>query len=185
MKKLKTTHLILKASQEDKFPCWKIFLRESDEQVGEVTLNDYEEYGYCEIFCSINPTYQNRGYAFEAMRFVIDWLFLKNSIYYIRADSSMITSAAARKLERKLEFKSMTSTYAKTYVEIEKSKTFWIALMMTCGISLGISFGITVKTAIVGTLLGMGVGYSLDLSDRKKRKSLKSNWLKTLERQSA
>lgn len=80
---------------------WTIWIKKLNIPIGGITVHHQDDLnGTCEIGYSINPKYQNNGYASEALVKVID--FLKNEVgyKYVICNCKLSNSASKRVMEK-------------------------------------------------------------------------------------
>lgn len=83
---------------------WAIALKDSNKVIGSVSVESYEEQNKCvEIGWALSVKYQHKGYAFEACKALIDYLFEKYDLNRIQA-FVWEGNEASRKLAKKLGF---------------------------------------------------------------------------------
>ena len=99
---------LAKAKNPDVF-CWSIILKETNECIGQITVQEKEGYpsDIRDIGWFINPKYQRKGYASEAAQKVIDYMFQEVGIKKILTGAAIANPASWRLME-KLGFKRLT-----------------------------------------------------------------------------
>lgn len=91
-------------NKKDPFLMWGIYLKETNKLIGSVTIEDWSVSNkYCELSWGLNPRYQNKGYAFESTKCVIDYIF--NNLNMNRISAYVWEgNIASKKLAEKLGF---------------------------------------------------------------------------------
>lgn len=80
---------------------WAIYLKESNEFIGEAGLNlSITKYKSGEIFYSLNPKYWGNGYATEAVEAILNYGFVDLSLHRITAGVATENVGSIKLLER-------------------------------------------------------------------------------------
>lgn len=105
---------------------WSIFLKETNECIGEISsISLYETgvSGYSESVRNVgwflNPKYMRKGYGYEAAKAMIDYLFLECEIEEI-VTYAAIENPASWKLMEKLGFTKLHFTIKAQYTYIDE-----------------------------------------------------------------
>lgn len=100
---------LAKAKNPDVF-CWSIILKENNECIGQITVQEKEGYpsDIRDIGWFINPKYQRKGYASETARKIIDYMFDEVGIIKILTGAAIANPASWRLME-KLGFKRLAN----------------------------------------------------------------------------
>ncbi len=84
---------------------WAIELKEENKVIGSVGIYNVSEY-FCSMFWELNIKYQNKGYSYEAVKKLIDYIFSVTNICRIEAyiwHGNVASENLAKKLGFKLE----------------------------------------------------------------------------------
>ena len=108
------------ASDLDVF-VWTIELKETNEVIGQISVQekDKENENIRDIGWFIDPSYQNKGYAYEAALEVLKYMFLEVEIEKI-ITSSAIINTSSWKLMDKLGFNKVNKTKMVKYTFVEE-----------------------------------------------------------------
>ena len=79
---------------------WAIELVEARAHIGDLGVALHENLLQAEIGFTLAPAYQNRGYAAEAVRAMLDHLFRVRGLHKVSAEADARNIASARLLER-------------------------------------------------------------------------------------
>lgn len=153
------------------FTLWKISVRDDpQQQIGGIWFKGPQTGGTVEIDCEVNPEYQNKGYATEALKKVLEWTFRQENVYTIEVRTNEQASAAHRVLQ-KLKFKSIQTSENPMLWQLERTLFPWIAIYMCLGSGVGIAWH--GMGACIGLLIGLTIGMIFETLERNKRKAIK------------
>jgi RimJ/RimL family protein N-acetyltransferase len=109
------------ATRDPQSPGWfqyAIELRSETTLIGDVGVNLHENLMQADLGFTIAPAYQHRGYASEAVRSVLDRLFVEQALHRVSADCDARNDASARLLDR-LGFRREGHRVANTWLKGE------------------------------------------------------------------
>ncbi len=79
---------------------WGIILKETNTVIGIVEVFDIQNNRMGDIAYRLNPTYWNMGFATEALKQVIDFVFQKTELYRLNGRADIRNIASNRVLEK-------------------------------------------------------------------------------------
>lgn len=176
---MKTTNLFI-IPIDEKQPWtteYEVFLRdkkERRERIGKMNFCGEPVHGHVEIRFEISPEYQNKGYATEALKEIVEWAFMQTGVFEIEAFADHENEAALAALTKAKFIYRTIDNHIEKYTII-KPKTTWLGLYVCIGFIIGPMLGILIGSLPVGTVIGMIAcilaGLALDGRDRTERKT--------------
>lgn len=85
--------------QWDWYAIWMIELKDGT-QIGELCFKGLSADGIAEIGYGISEEYQNKGYATEAVKGVLEWAFSRSEVTAVEAETDPDNTASKRVLEK-------------------------------------------------------------------------------------
>ncbi len=152
---------------------WQIYLRTDGICIGSLGFKGGPKSGAVELGYGIDPPYQNRGYATEAVRAAMNWAFRRRGVYFVKAETEKENNASARVLSKN-GFKYAGEGLEGPRWAVEKPAVTWLSVNLSIGLCIGISLGRIFDNLALGTALGLFLGAALgavlDAQERKRRK---------------
>jgi len=138
---------------------WRIYLKKDNTPIGFFCFkgpckNDAVEIGY-----GIEEEHQKKGYATESVSAMIDWAFYNSNAYFVEAETTPENSASRHVLE-KLGFTE--DSYGKEGPRFSVMRKMYpvVSTIMFLFFSIGLSAGIFFDKIILGTTVGLLVGFA-------------------------
>ncbi len=158
------------------FVPWTVSSKIDGTQIGVLTLTGDPADGIMDLKFSFDESHVRDGVASEAVRNFCQWVLAQKNLYYVDACADEKQSAWKRVLESSA-FKRTKISARKIWYTTERQKVVYTALVAGVFVVLGIVIGLIrsdlVYGILLGALVGMAIGYVMDILDIRRRKVYK------------
>ena len=154
---------------------WRITLRESKKTVGYLGFHGEPEEQTVELGIDIPEEFRDEGYAFEAVKALSKWAFLKDSVYFVRVMTGEESESSGSILQELKFYQIESPLEGHAYWERERNASAWTVVYLSFGLCIGLALGSSFfGSQALGLAVGMGAGLALgamlDSKDRAARK---------------
>ncbi len=141
---------------------WDVLSREDIEPklIGEVRVFGPAKLGVVSMDFSVEKPYRDKGYATQAVKLIVQWIFSQKDIYEVTAgvmndnDAGIIVLEKAGFVYRSSERIGETME-KKEFYSIMKAKSAWTGLYLILGVFFGLALGVLLSSMIVGFVIGV------------------------------
>ncbi len=155
---------------------WKMMLKGSQEYIGDLCFKGPVRNHSVEIGYGVLPEHERNGYASEALQAMTQWAFSQKDIVFVEAETDPDNKASQRVLEKCGFVPDGTGAEGPRFM-LENPLTNWSPVYMLFGMSIGMAIGRQQDQMLfgmaIGISLGVLVGELLNISEKKKRETLR------------
>lgn len=155
---------------------WKMTLKNENTYIGTLGFKGAPRENTVEIGYGIFPEYEGKGYTTEAVQAMTQWVFGKEGVIFVEAETEPDNKASLRVLE-KCGFTPDGEGKEGPRFVLESPLTNWMTIYMLFGLSIGMSLGSSFGSMGIGMSLGicfgLSIGAALDAFAKKEREKLR------------
>lgn len=155
---------------------WRMALKDGADYIGDLCFKGPVKDHSVEIGYGIQPEYEGKGYATEAIQAMTQWAFGQKDVVFVEAETAPDNKASQRVLENCGFVPDGTGAEGPRFV-LESTLTNWSPIYMLFGMSIGMSIGQMHDQMLWGMALGISLGtlagMALNASAKKTRETIR------------